>query len=58
MNKNKDTVTSSLVFACCVLHNIMIIQYPGVHYGIVDDDEHLRLVPGQWRQGVNLQDME
>ena len=23
-----------------------------------DEDEHHRLVPGQWRQGVNLQDME
>ena len=35
------------------------IQYPGVHYGIGDDeDEYHRLVPGQWRQGVNMQDME
>ena len=35
----------------------MRIQYPGVHQGIVDD-ENYRPVPGQWRQGVNLQDME
>ena len=58
MNQHNDTVTS-IVLACCVLHNIMRIRYPGVHHGIVDDeDEHHRLVPGQWRQGVNLQDME
>ena len=37
----------------------MKIRYPGVHHGIGDDeDEHHRLVPGQWRQDVNLQDME
>ena len=31
------------------------IRYPGVHYGIGDDeDKYHRLVPGQWRQGVNL----
>ena len=30
-----------------------------MHHGIVDDEnEHHRIVPGQWRQGVNLQDME
>ena len=30
-----------------------------MHHGIVDDeDEHHRLLPGQWRQGVNLQGME
>ena len=58
MNQNKDTVTS-IVLACCVLHNIMRIRYPGVHHGSVyDEDKHHRLVPRQWRQGVNLQDME
>ena len=37
----------------------MAIRYPGVHHGIVDDeDEHHRLVHRQWRQGVNLQDIE
>ena len=54
MNRSKDTVTS-IVLACCVLHNIMRIQYPGVHNAIVNyEDEHHRLVPRQWRQGVNL----
>ena len=37
----------------------MRIQYPDVHQGIMDDkDDNHRLVPGQWRQGVNLQNME
>ena len=38
MNQNKDTVTS-IVLACCVLHNIMRIRYPGVHPGFWDDKE-------------------
>ena len=30
-----------------------------MHHGIGDnEDEYNRLVPGQWRQGVNLQEME
>ena len=57
MNQNKDTVTS-IVLACCVLHSFMRIRYAGVHHGIGDDKDDHRLVPGQLRQGVNLQDME
>ena len=58
VNQNKDTVTL-IVLACGVLNNIMKIQYPGVYHGIGDDeDEYHRLVHGQWRQGVKLQDME
>ena len=57
MNQNKDAVTS-VGLASCALHNIMRIQYPGVHQGIGDDeDDNHRLVPGQRRQGVNLQDI-
>ena len=41
------------------MHNIMRTWYPGLHHGILDDeDEYYRLVSGQWRQGVNLKDME
>ena len=57
MNQSKDTITS-IVLASCALHNIMRIRYPGVYHGIVDnEDEHHKLVPGQWRQGLNWQDM-
>ena len=57
LNQNNDTVTS-IVLAFCGLHNIIRIQYPGVQHGIGDnEDGYNRLVPGQWRQGVNLQDM-
>ena len=45
--------------AYCVLLNIMRILYPGVHQGTVKyEDENQSMVPGQWRQGGNLQDME
>ena len=54
INQNKDTVTST-VLACCILQNIMRIRHPGVHHGIVgNEDEHHRLMPGKWTQGVNL----
>ena len=56
MTQNTDTVTS-VVLVCCILHNIMRIRYQG----IADDEVMrmtLRLVPGQWGQHINLQDME
>ena len=54
MNQNKDTVTS-IVLGCCVLLNIMRVRYPGVHQGIVnDEDENSRLVPGQLETGCEL----
>ena len=44
MDQNTYTV-SSVVLACCVLHN-MRIRYPGLHQCIVDnEDDNHRLVP-------------
>ena len=57
MSQNPVTVTS-IVLACCMLHNIMRLRYPGIHQGIADEeDDNHRVIPGQWRQGACLQDI-
>ena len=41
-----------------MLH-IMRLRYPGIHQGIADEeDDNHRVIPGQWRQGACLQDIE
>ena len=58
MSQNPETVTS-IVLAYCNLHNIMRLRYPGIHQGIADEeDDNHRVIPGQWRQGACLQDIE
>ena len=55
---NPETFTS-IVLACCTLHNIMRLRYPGIHQGIADEEnDNHRVIPGQWRQGACLQDIE
>ena len=58
MCQNPETVTS-IVLACCMFHNIMRLRYPGIHQGLGDEeDDNHRVIPGQWRQGACLQDIE
>ena len=58
MSQNPETVTS-IVLAYCTLHNIMRLRYPGIHQGLADEeDDNHRVIPGQWRQGACLQDIE
>ena len=58
MRQNPETVTS-IVLACCTLHNIMRLRYPGIHQVIADEeDDNHRVIPGLWRQGACLQDIE
>ena len=58
MCQNPETLTS-IVLACCTLHNIMRLRYPGIHQGLGDEeDDNHRVIPGQWRQGACLQDIE
>ena len=43
----------------CTLHIIMRLRYPGIHQGIADEeDDNHRVIPGQWKQGACLQDIE
>ena len=58
MSQNPETVTS-IVLACCMLHNIMRLRHPGIYQGLADEeDDNHRVIPGQWRQGACLQDIE
>ena len=58
MSQKPETVTS-IVLACCTLHNIMRLRHPGIHQGLADEeDDNHRVIPGQWRQGACLQDIE
>ena len=58
MSQNPETITS-IVFACCTLHIIMRLRYPGIHQGIADEEhDNHRVIPGQWRQVACLQDIE
>ena len=57
-SQNPETVTS-IVLACCTLHNIMRLRYPGIHLGIADEEnDNHRVIPEQWRQDACLQDIE
>ena len=55
----QDTDTlEAVVLACICLHNLMRIRYPAMQNAALDqeDDDHV-LIPGEWRQGRNLQDV-
>ena len=49
MTQNINTVTAIVLFYRTLLHNMIRLRYLGIHHS---------LVIKQWRQGVNLQDME
>ena len=53
----KIHLVTAIIFAHSVL-NVMRLRYPGVHQEIADGGKNHSLVTVQWRQGVNLQDME
>jgi hypothetical protein len=57
--RQQPEAVSNIVLACCTLHNLLRIRYPVVNIGLIDaeDNEH-HLVPGAWRNGVNMHDME
>lgn len=50
-----DRVTS-IVLACCVLHNLMCTRYPRHHANLLDceDPETHDLLPGMWRNEQTL----
>lgn len=49
----------AIVMACIVLHNLMRARYPGMQNNMLDrEDEDHNLIPGAWRQGPQLEDMQ
>ena len=58
MRQQPRTVTT-ITEACVCLHNLMRIRYPGQQNALVDqEDEDHQVVPGAWRDGRNMEDME
>ena len=57
--RQQPKTVESIVLACVCLHNIMRIRYPGLQNAALDqeDNEH-RLIPGAWRQGRNMADVD
>ena len=53
--KVQPQTVSSIVSACVCLHNVMHIRYPTLHTAVLD--QHA-VIPGDWRRGGNLQDMD
>ena len=46
-----------IVVACMLLHNLMRTRYPGLQNQQLDrENDNRDIVPGAWRQGVNLAD--
>ena len=57
MPQRPETVTT-IVLACCCLHNIMRLRYPALQNADLDrEDQNHQLVPGAWRADAQLQDM-
>jgi hypothetical protein len=53
-----DTVRL-IVSTCCVLHNLMRTRYPTLQNRLLDrDGPNQEVIPGEWREGRNLEDTQ
>ncbi|XP_072169416.1 putative nuclease HARBI1 [Diadema setosum] len=58
MLQRPETVTN-IVMACVILHNILRQRIPGEQNQLLDrEDAQRNIIPGEWRQDTNMQDME
>ncbi len=57
MMRQDPATMVDIVLSSCVLHNILRKECPSIHNNLVDveDAEH-NIIPGQWRQGQQLED--
>jgi hypothetical protein len=57
--KQEPHNVESIILACVCLHNIMRMRYSGDQNALLDrEDENHQVIPGSWRDEVNLQDIE
>ncbi|KAJ8021186.1 hypothetical protein HOLleu_40981 [Holothuria leucospilota] len=57
--QHKPGTVRLIVTACIILHNLMRIRYPRLQNNMIDgEDENHDLVPGAWRQGRNMRDVQ
>ncbi|XP_062592427.1 putative nuclease HARBI1 [Saccostrea cucullata] len=58
MHQEPETV-SSMVLACCCLHNLMRMRFPNLQNENLDqEDLNHHVVPGAWRNCANLTDLD
>jgi hypothetical protein len=48
-----------LIETCVILHNYLRTLFPGVHHQQLDrEDRQHNIIPGEWRRGRNMTDIE
>jgi uncharacterized surface protein with fasciclin (FAS1) repeats len=56
--RQEPETASSIVLACCSLHNLMRMRYPSLQNETLDqEDINHDVVPEAWRENANLTDM-
>ena len=57
--RQEPKTVESIVLACVCLHNLMRIRYPALQNAAFDqEDNQHQVVPGSWRNGLNMQDVD
>ena len=52
-------VVREVTRACCILHNMMRIRYPGLQNAALDlEDEDHKMIPGAWREDAHLENLQ
>ena len=50
---------STVVITCICLHNLMRLCFPALQNAVLDDEDlNYQLLPGEWRNGVQMQDVQ
>ncbi len=56
--KQQPLVVIDIFLSCICLHNLMCIRYPALQIATLDaHDDQLNLIPGDWRNGAQMQDV-
>ena len=57
--RQEPNTAQSIVLTCTCLHNLMRMRYPGLQNPLLDQENvNHQLVPGTWRDGLNMQDID
>ncbi len=57
--RQQPPVVRDVILSCICLHNLMQICYPALQNAALDvENDQLNLIPGDWRNGVQMQDVQ
>ncbi len=57
-SKQQPPVVIDIILSCTCLHNLMLILYLALKNASMDaEDDQLNLIPGDWRNGAQMQDI-